>query len=87
MPKDKLSAVELKAQPRTLAKQQHIRRLIAETLASRGKGAAKAVGSTYGTHPDECGLYGFAGEQRMACKRHLVVVDTALAIAAAASAV
>jgi hypothetical protein len=72
MAKQHLSALELKAQLRTLERQQLIRRRIAETRATHGKTAARAVGSTYGTHPDECGLCGWAGQHRIACELRLV---------------
>lgn len=63
-----LSAVELRAELRTLEKQQCIRRHILRTYSTSTKKAGDAVCSEFGTHPDNCGLSGLAGEDKDACK-------------------
>jgi hypothetical protein len=64
---DLLAAVQHQAQLRTLACQQHIRATICEA-AITSQQAAEAICKEYGTHPEECGLWGFDGEHNPQCK-------------------
>lgn len=64
---DLLSAVEQQADMRTLASQQHIRDQILDA-ATTSQQAAEVVCKEYGTHPEQCGLWGFDGEDNLACE-------------------